>query len=161
MKVALGQSHGGVEANHRKQPRHVQNGLDHLLAHRRIQVVELRRVVPGKAGAVVAVIDVARFAAGLVAAAEDHRGVGLLEVVVLDLDLDAPVVREIGPVEAVGRIGRIRARDEPLRMLDHPGRVDAHVVGHHVAGQAHAVMVGAVAQSRCRPPRRPDRRQCE
>jgi hypothetical protein len=31
-------------------------------------------------------------------------------------------------------------------MLDHPGRIDAHVVGHHVAGQANAVPVGAVAQ---------------
>ena len=31
-------------------------------------------------------------------------------------------------------------------MLDDPGRIDAHVVGHHVAGQADAVMVGAVAQ---------------
>ena len=103
MKVALGQGHGGVEADDGKQPRHVQDGLDHLLAHRGIQVVELRGVVPGKAGAVVAVIDVAGFAALAVAAAEDHGGVGLLEVVILDLDLDAPVVREIGAVEAVGR----------------------------------------------------------
>ena len=31
-------------------------------------------------------------------------------------------------------------------MLDDPGRVDAHVVGHHVAGQANAVVVGAVAE---------------
>ena len=31
-------------------------------------------------------------------------------------------------------------------MFDNPGRVDAHVVGHHVAGEADAVMVGAVAQ---------------
>ncbi len=31
-------------------------------------------------------------------------------------------------------------------MFDHPGRIDAHVVGHHVAGQPDAVMVGAVAQ---------------
>ena len=31
-------------------------------------------------------------------------------------------------------------------MLDDPGRIDAHVVGHHVAGEANAVAVGAVAQ---------------
>ena len=61
--MALGQGHGGVEANDRKQARHVQDGLNDLLAHRGIQVVELRGVVPGKAGAVVAVIDVAGLAA--------------------------------------------------------------------------------------------------
>ena len=103
VKMPLGQGHGGVEADHGKQPRHVQDGLDHLLAHCWIQVVELRRVVPRKAGAVVAVIDVAGLAARAVAAAEDHGGVGLLEVVVLDLDLDTPVVRKIGSVEAVSR----------------------------------------------------------
>ena len=146
MKVALGQGHGGVEADDGKQPRHVQDGLDHLLAHRRIQVVELRGVVPGKAGAVVAVIDVAGLAAGAVAAAEDHGGVGLLKVVVFNLDLHAPVVGEIGTVEAVGGIGRLWPGDEPLRVLDHPGRIDAHVVGHHVAGQANAMPVSAVAQ---------------
>ena len=88
MKVALGQRHGRVEADDRKQPRDVQDGLDDLLAHRGVQVVELRGVVPGKAGAVVAVIDVARLAGAVVAAAEDDGGVGLLVVVVFDLDLD-------------------------------------------------------------------------
>ncbi len=146
MEVALGQGHGGVETDDGKQPRHVQDGLDHLLAHGGVQVVELRGVVPRKAGAVVAVIDVARLAAGLVAAAEDHGGVGLRVVVVFDLDFHAAVGGEIRAFEAVGGIGRFPARDEPLRMLDHPGRIDAHVVGHHVAGQADAVMVGAVAQ---------------
>ena len=31
-------------------------------------------------------------------------------------------------------------------MLDHPGRIDAHVVRHHVAGQPNAVLIGAIAQ---------------
>ena len=129
-----------------KQARDVKDGLDDLLADGGIQVVELRGVVPGKAGAVVAVVDVAGFAAGFVAAAKDDGGVGLLEVVVFDLDFDAAVVGEIGAVEAVGGIGRFPAGDEPVGMLDDPGRVDAHVVGHHVAGQANAVMVGAIAE---------------
>ena len=76
-----------------KEARDVEDGLNDLLADRGIEVVELRGVVPGKAGAVVAVVDVAGFAAGFVAAAKDDGGVGLLEVVVFDLDLDAAVVR--------------------------------------------------------------------
>ena len=36
--------------------------------------------------------------------------------------------------------------DEPVRMVDHPWRINAHVIGHHIAGQADAVMVGAVAK---------------
>jgi len=59
-----------------KQPRHIKDGLDHLLANGGVQVVELRGVVPGKAGAVVAVIDVPGFVSPLVAALEDDGGIG-------------------------------------------------------------------------------------
>src|SRR5215472_18604784 len=68
VKVALGKRHRRVKANHGEQARHVENGLYHVLANGRIQVVELRSVIPGEAGAVVAVVDVADFAARLVAA---------------------------------------------------------------------------------------------
>jgi hypothetical protein len=146
MKMPLGQRHGRVEANHRKQPRDVENGLNHLLAHRGIQVVELRGVVPRKAGAVVAVIDEARFSAGAVAAAKDHGRIGLLVVVVFDLDLHARIAGEIGAFKAVRRIGRILPRDEPLRMLDHPRRIDAHVIGHHVARKPDSMPISAIAQ---------------
>ena len=44
-------------------------------------------------------------------ALEHDRGVGVVEVVVLDLDADAPVVRQVGPAERVGRVRRRRARD--------------------------------------------------
>ena len=107
VKMPLGQCHGRVKADHRKQTRHMQNGLNHLLAHRWIQVIELRSVVPGKAGAVVAVIDEARLARVPVAPLEDHCGVCLLEVVVVNLDLHAAIVGEIGTIEAVCGIGRI------------------------------------------------------
>ena len=146
LHVALGQRHGGIEANHGKEPRHVQNGLDHLLAHRRIQVIKLRRVVPGKAGAIVAVIDVPSLATLPVAPLEDHGGVRLIEIVVLDFYLHAPIVREIGTVEAVGGIRRLRSGDEPIRMLHNPGRVNPHVVRNHVAGQANSMPVSTVAQ---------------
>ena len=68
MKVALGQGHGRVETNDGKQARDVQDGLDDLLADGGVQVVELRGVVPRKAGAVVAVIDVAGLAGCAIAA---------------------------------------------------------------------------------------------
>ncbi len=101
--MALGQRHGGVEANDRKEARDMKNGLNHLLAHRGIQIVKLRGVVPGKAGAIVAVIDVAGFAGRFVAAAEDDGGIGLVEVVVFDFDFDAAVAGEIGAVESCRR----------------------------------------------------------
>ena len=85
-------------------------------------------------------------AAAVIAAAEDDGGVGLFVVVVLDLDLDVVVVGEIGAFEPVDGIGRIGAGEKPLRMLDDPGGIDAHVVGHHVAGEANAAGSGAVAQ---------------
>src|SRR6202034_4073795 len=57
MKVALGKSHGRVKTDHRKEPRNVKDGLNHLLANGGIQVVELRSIVPGKAGAIIAVVN--------------------------------------------------------------------------------------------------------
>ena len=76
-----------------KQPRHVKDGLNHLLANSRIQIVELRGVVPREAGAVVAVVDVAGVAGPLVATLKDHGCVSLFKVVIFNFDFDAAVVR--------------------------------------------------------------------
>ena len=70
----------------------------------------------------------------------------MLEIVIFNLDFDASVRRKVRPIKAVGRVGFVITRDEPFRMLDDPRRVDAHVVRHHVACQAHAVAVRTVAQ---------------
>ena len=86
LDVLLGERHRRVEADDRELPRHVEDGLDDRLAHLGLEVVELRRVVPGHRGAVVAVVDEALLAAPVVDALEDHRGVGVVEVVVLDVD---------------------------------------------------------------------------
>ena len=59
---------------------------------------------------------------------------------------DAPVGRQVGAVEGVGGEGAVVEADEPVGMLDDPVGVDAHVVGHHVAGQADAALPGALAQ---------------
>jgi hypothetical protein len=55
--VALGEDHRGVEADDREAPGDVEDGADDLLADSRVEEVELRRVVPREAGAVVAVVD--------------------------------------------------------------------------------------------------------
>ena len=141
-----GEHHGGVEADDGEEPRDLQDGLNHLLADIGLGVVELGGVVPGEAGAVVAVVDVAGGSVAMVAQAEGDGGVGLVVVVVFDFDFDAAVGREVGPGEAVDGERAVPARDEPVGMLDDPGRVDAHVVGHHVAGEAEAEAGGAVAK---------------
>jgi hypothetical protein len=81
----------------------------------------------------------------VVAQAEDDGGVGLVVVVVFDLDLDAAVGGEVGAVEAVGREGALPAERNQSGCSMTQGGVDAHVVGHHVAGEAQA---GAAARSR-------------
>jgi hypothetical protein len=56
--VALGQHHRGVEADDREASRDVEDRPDDLFAHLGLEEVELRRVVPGEARPVVAVVDV-------------------------------------------------------------------------------------------------------
>jgi hypothetical protein len=65
---------------------------------------------------------------------------------VLDPDLDPVVGREVLAAERVGREGRLADRDEPVRMLDDPARIEAHVVGDHVARKSDAAGRGSVAE---------------
>jgi hypothetical protein len=109
MKMPLGQRHRCIEADHREQPRYIKDGLDHLFANGRIQIVELRGIVPREAGAVVAVIDVARLVGPLVTALEDDGSVSLLKLMILNFDFDAAVMREIRTIKAVCRVRLIPA----------------------------------------------------
>ena len=65
---------------------------------------------------------------------------------VLEADLDAVVVGEVRALERVGRERRRGDREEALRVFDHPARVDAHVVGDHVAGEADPACGGTIAE---------------
>ncbi len=136
--VFLGQRHRCVKTDDGELPGNVQNRLDHRLPDLGIEVVQLGGVVPGHTGGIVAVVDVLLAAGPVVHALEDHRGVGTAVVMVLQIDPYALIPREIGAVEGVGGERAVVQRDEPVWMLDHPLGVDAHVVGHHVAGQADA-----------------------
>ena len=69
--MAPREDHGGVEADDREAPGDLEDLPDDRLADLGLQVVELGRVVPGEARAVVAVVEVARLAARPVDALED------------------------------------------------------------------------------------------
>ena len=146
LDVAFSQHHRGIEADDRKQSRDVQDGLDHMLTHLGLGVVELRGVVPRKRSAIVAVVDVAGRSIRMVSQAKGDGGVRLVVVAVVDLDLDAAVGRQVRPVEAVCRERALPAMKKPVWMLNHPRRVDAHVIRHHIAGQAQAEVCSAVLQ---------------
>ena len=144
--VSLGQRHGRVESDDGEEPRDVEDGLEHGLAHLGLEVVELRGVVPRHAGAVVAVIEEPHPSGVPVGALEHHRRVGLVPVAVLDLDPDARVVAQVGAVEGVAGERRVIGLQEPVGVLDHPAGIDAHVVGHHVARQPDAAARATVAK---------------
>jgi hypothetical protein len=140
--VLLGEHHGRVEADDRRAPGDVDDRADDLLAHLGLEEVELGGVVPRKRRAIVAVVDVARVAGPAVEALEDDRGVAVVPVVVLEEDPDALIGREVRAVERVARVRCLGQRQEPVRMVDHPARVDAHVVRDHVAGHPDATLPG-------------------
>src|SRR5262249_48315350 len=96
--------------------------------------------------AVVAVIDVSGCSVPMMAQAKSYRSVRLIVVMIFNFDFDAAVSRKVGTIEAVNGERALPAIDEPVRMLDDPFRVDAHVVRHHVAREAYAEMSSAVPQ---------------
>ena len=146
LDVLLRQRHGGIEADDRETTRHSQDRLDHGLARRGVQVVELRGVVPREARAVVAVVEVARVPGRAIDAPKDHRGVAAIPVVVLDAHRDAVVVRQFRALERVRGVGTVGALQEPLGVLQHPTGVDAHMVRHHVAREPDTTAAGAFAE---------------
>ncbi len=148
--VLLGQRHRRVEADHREAAGDRQDGLDRRLPDVGPQVVELRRVVPGHARAVVAVVDEAVLAGRPVLPPEDHRRVAVVVVVVLDPDADPRIGGEVRAAERVRRVRRLLEREEPVRVLHHPARVDPHVVGDHVAREPDPATPGALPQVRVR-----------
>ena len=146
--MLLRERHRRVEADDREAPGDRQDGLDDRFADVGTQVVELRGVVPRHAGPVIAVVDVADLAGLAVLALEDHRRVGGVPVVVLDVDADVRIVGQVRAVEAVRGVGRIRPGQEPVRVLHDPARVDPHVIRDHVRGEADAAGPGPLAQVR-------------
>ena len=159
LDVALGKDHRGVESDHRETAGDLEDRLDDRLADVGLEVVQLSRVVPGKARAVVAVVDVADVARRRVAALEDDRGVGVVPVVVFEADLHALVVGQVLARVRVGGERRLGDPDEPIRIVDHPVRIDPHVVGDHVRREPDPARGRPVAQVRVsRRPRRGRRR---
>ena len=148
--VPLRQHHRRVEADDGEAPGDCEDRLDHLFPDRRLAEIQLGGVVPGEARAVVAVVDIAPLARPPVAPLEADRGVGVVPVVILEADLHAVVLGEVLAAERVRGIGRLRRREEPLRVLDDPAGVETHVVGDHVGREADAAGPGAVAQVRPR-----------
>ncbi|OQA94010.1 MAG: hypothetical protein BWY25_03017 [Chloroflexi bacterium ADurb.Bin222] len=141
--VPFCQRHRRVEADDGRAARHLQDGLDHRFPHFGQQIVELRGVVPRHGGAVVAMIEVARVAGPVIHPLEDDGGVAVGVVVILKINAHPRVVRQVLAVERVGGEGTVRQLDEPVRVLDDPGRVNAHVIGNHVAAHADPAFPGA------------------
>ncbi len=144
--MPAGEDHRRVEAQDRRAAGDVQHRLDDRLPNHRVQVVELGGVVPRVRRAVIAVIDEALLAARAVPAAEHDCRVRVVPVVILEIDLDARIRRQVGPVEGVRRVRRLGDGQEPLGVLDHPARVDAHVVRDHVGREADAAGPGPVLE---------------
>ena len=146
--MALGEDHRGVEPDDREPPGHAQDRLDHRLADLGPEVVQLGRVVPRERGAVVAVVDEPDLAGCPIAPPEHDGGVARVPVVVLEEDLDGRIGRQVRPAERVRRVGSLRDRQEPIRVLDDPARVDPHVVRDHVRGEPDASARRPIAEVR-------------
>ena len=87
------QRHRRVKTNHGRLARDIQNRLNHLLAHFCHQIIQLRGVVPRKTRTVVAVINKTRLARWMVVTFEHDSCVGLVKVVVFNLNRHARVTR--------------------------------------------------------------------
>src|SRR5690606_2749737 len=115
------------------------------------QEVELSRVVPGQAGTVVAMEDVALPTGRPVDQLVDHGRVRPIEVTVLNPHGERAPRTEVGARERVAGERGPGALYEPVRMLFDPPGIEGRMVGHHVGRQPDPVPLG-------RGPQRSERR---
>src|SRR4030067_2329957 len=113
--MTLGQRHGRVKANNRKLAGDVEDGLDDRLPRLRQQEIQLRRVVPGHIGAVIAVVDIAHLTGCGVDSLEYDRRIAMLPVSVLNLQHDARIVGEVSSGELICRKRRGGGLKKPRR----------------------------------------------
>ena len=91
-------------------------------------------------------INVAIPMVSLVMEFEHNSGVDAVPIVILKMYADPVVSREIGSIKRVTRIGRRILLHKPIRVIGNPGRVNTHVIRHHVACQANATLPRTIAQ---------------
>ena len=90
--MLLGEGHGSIKANDGEVPRNVQDGLNDRLAHLGFGVIQLSSVIPGHGGTIVPVIYITGVTSPAVKSFEDHRGVVLIVIMVLDLNAHTAVI---------------------------------------------------------------------
>jgi len=120
LDVGSHQRHRRVKADDGELPRNFQDGLDDRFAHARIEIIQLSGVVPGHAGAVVAVINVFCLSVPVIVALEHNCRVTAGVVVVFQVYADRGVLREVRPVEGVPGEGAVVLRNKPVRMFKNP-----------------------------------------
>src|SRR5260370_7937252 len=89
--MTFSQHHRGVEADDRKLPRNMQNGLDDVLSDLMFGVVELRGVIPREGCSIVPVIHVAGRSVAVMAETEDYIPVRLVVVMIFNFYFPAPI----------------------------------------------------------------------
>ncbi len=134
--VPFGKGHGGIEADNREATCNFENGLNNSLPRFRVKKIQLCRIVPGHAGAVVAVIDVAHLTGMSVHPFENYGGVAVIPVAVFYVKTDTSVFGKIGTVKTVSRVGWLGKGKKAVRMICYPFGIQPHVIGHHIARQA-------------------------
>ncbi|MBA7659950.1 hypothetical protein ES703_67946 [subsurface metagenome] len=82
--MLLCKGHGCIKADDRESPCYLQDGLDHRLTGLGIQVIQLGRIIPGKMGAVITVIDVTYLTALMIHPFKDNSCVAPVVVVILN-----------------------------------------------------------------------------
>jgi len=92
LDVFLSEGHGRVKANDGKITRDMQDYLNHGFADFGICVIKLSSVVPREGCAVIAVINVTQVTRLQIAALKNNRGIGLIVIMVFELNTHTQVI---------------------------------------------------------------------
>src|SRR5512133_480516 len=101
------QSHGGIKANDREFTGNIQNGLNYGFPDFWIQVIQLGSIIPGHAGAVIAMINEAGIPITSIHTTENYSRISAVVVMVVNFDLHPRISRQIRSIERIAGKGTI------------------------------------------------------
>src|SRR5215510_5205332 len=95
LDMFLSKCHCRVEADDWEVARDVQNSLNDSFAYLCFQVIQLSGIIPRKRCTIIAMINITDIAAKMIAALKDDGSIGLIVVMIFEIDTHTNIIREI------------------------------------------------------------------
>ena len=91
-------------------------------------------------------INILGLVGGVVVQFKNDRRVTMVPIMVFKMHANAAIGRQILARKGVAGVWHLINTQKPIGVIGYPSRIDAHMIGNHVAGEANTALGGTVTQ---------------